>query len=134
MNSQHLTGSIHELKAASYFASLGYSVYWPLLTQSRCDFVIELEGVFQKVQVKTATQSYAGNFNYLQCRLKTRNKFGKVYKDGDFDIIVFIYEEKMWLALWEEVKGLVSVCLGSDNPEYKPRADKTYDPIKWRIH
>lgn len=132
MDNNHLTGSIHELKAATYAASLGYSVYWPLLTQSKCDFIIEIDNRFSKVQVKTATNSKAGGYNYLQCRLRSRNKYGKEYKEGDFDIIVFIYEDQMWVANWEQVKGLVSVCLGSDNPNYKPR-EKEYDPNTWKV-
>lgn len=57
----------------------------------------------------------------------------KDLNDGDFDIIVFVDEDRFWQADWKEVKGLTSVCLASDKGDYKPR-DKDYDPNIWRLN
>jgi len=132
LNKNHSTGVKNELKAASYFAGKGFEVYWPMHTQSRCDFIIYKNEYFNKVQVKTATWSKTGEHLYLQCRLKNRNKYGTVYLEGDFDWIVFIDGERMWATGWEEVEGLSSVCLDSTNPNYNPR-DKDYNPADWLV-
>lgn len=133
MEARHTTGVANEFRAASYFSKNGYDIYWPLGAQSRCDFVTERGGVFKKIQIKTATWSKTGDRKYLQCRLKSRNKLGKMYKDGDFDIIVFIDGNRFWITSWDVVKGLVSVCLDCDKEDYNPRMIKIYNPKDWYL-
>jgi len=128
------TGLSTELLAASYFSDKGFAIFWPMATQSRCDFVIEKDGYFQKVQVKKATWGKVGNNSYLQCRLKNKNKYSKWYEEGDYDLIVFISDEKeIWIAQFEEVNNLVSVCLKGTKEGYKPRS-KLYDPETWKVN
>lgn len=132
MSPNFYNGTTAELYAASYFSELGYSIYWPMMTQSRCDFVIEKDGQFLKVQVKKATWSQIGAFKYLQCRLKNRNKHAVWYEEGDYDLLVFISDEKeLWVAPFEEVNKLVSVCLKGSKEGYKPRS-RLYDPETWK--
>lgn len=77
-DSNHITGLSNELKVANYYASLGYDIYWPLGTQSRCDFIVDkYDHLPKKIQVKTASWSKSGDAKYLQCRLISRNKYGK---------------------------------------------------------
>ena len=132
MNIQHKSGLTSELKAASYFASEGYEIYWPMCTQSRCDFVVFKNEYFSKVQIKTATWSKTGEHLYLQCRLTNRNGYSTSYIEGDFDWIVFVDGDRMWVAGWDDVDGLTSVCLDCTNPDYKPNK-KTYDPNSWLV-
>ena len=123
-----------ELYVASWYSEKGYAVYWPLSTQSRCDFIIEKDDVFQKIQVKKATWSKTGPYKYLQCRLKNRNKHASWYTEGDYDLIVFVDDQKrMWIAPFDEVNNLISVCLDGTKPGYKSRSDK-YDPSFWLTH
>ena len=126
------TGLRSELKAAEYYVSEGYALYWPMVTQSRCDFVVEKEGLFKKIQVKTGTWSKAGAYKYLQVRLKTRNRLSTSYTEGDFDEIVFVSDDSLWVAPWRDISDLVSVCLLGTKPGYKPRSSK-YDSATWRI-
>lgn len=123
-----------ELYVASWYADNGYTIYWPMSTQSRCDFLAERGSQFEKVQVKKATWSKTGSYEYLQCRLINRNKHSKWYEKGDFDVIVFVDDaHRMWRTTFEVVAGLVSVCLDGTKPNYTPKSTK-YNPNEWRIN
>lgn len=134
MNRDHLTGLSNELYAASFFSRQGWEIYFPLATQSRCDFLIEEDRMFKKVQVKTASWSKSGKFKYLQVRLSSQGPVKrKFYEERDFDYIVFVDYPRIWIASFKDVEGKTSVCLDSTNPNYKIR-DKSYDPDEWRKH
>lgn len=133
MQDNFYTGAATEAFVASYFLENRYAVYWPALTQSRCDFVIEKDGTFQKVQIKKATWSKTGKYRYLQCRLMNRNVHSKWYEKGDYDLIVFVDDDKrMWIARFEEVNHLVSVALDGSKEGYVPQT-MGYDPREWRV-
>jgi len=129
---EHLTGLSSELYVASYFAEQGYEVHWPLLTQSRADFVIEKDNVFQKVQIKTASWIKSGKYKYLQARLKSSNKYPRLYREDEVDFVVFKNNTDLWLAPFKDIEGLTSVCLAGTNPNYK-NTSSLYDPQDWRI-
>lgn len=129
---QFQSGVSSELFVAHRFAELGYSVLWPLLTQSRYDLVIEKDGVFSKVQVKKATWSSAGKYSYLQVRISGKNKLTNTpYKDSDVDVFVFTDNKQIWVAPFKEVGHLTSVCLGSSNEKYKPYTK--YNAEAWLV-
>ena len=130
MDRRHINGAAAELYVASVLAEKGYGVFYPLVTQSRCDLVIETPDGFKKVQVKKATQSRAGKFQYLQARLTSRSKeTAKPYTKEDVDYFAFTDMLKVWLAPFDEIGNQTSVCLGSTNPTYKPQT--TYDANSW---
>jgi hypothetical protein len=127
-----MNGSAAELYVAARLVDQGYTVLWPLMTQSRYDIVIEKDGLFQSVQVKKATASKTGEFTYLQARLSTRNKNSRPkYETGEFDLFAFTDMERIWIAPFSELKEYTSVCLGSTNPKYKPQTQ--YDAKKWLL-
>lgn len=129
---QFYNGLSSELYTASHFAQEGYEIFWPMQTQSRADFLIFKDGQALKVQCKKATWSKAGNYNYLQTRLSSRNKDSQpLYQEGDFDLLVVTDLEKIWVIPYQEVKGLTSLCLLSTKPTYKSRA--SYDAATWRV-
>lgn len=125
MNLSHRAGSAAELYVAYRLTSLGCPVYFPAMTQSKCDLVVEIEGTLKKVQVKKATKSYANGHPFIQIRLdgKDRSK----YVDGDFDVLAMVYEERIWLFPWEFVKGKSSMSFSifppQGSPATKPRRD-----------
>lgn len=53
---KHLSGASAELFTAYKFSEAGYSIYFPFLTQSKDDLVVCKDGIFNKVQVKRATE------------------------------------------------------------------------------
>lgn len=126
------SGAAAELYVAARLTALGYTVLWPFVTQSRYDLVAERDGVFQKIQVKKATSSRTGNFDYLQARLSGKNKQTNTpYKREDVDVFAFTDMDRIWIASYDEIGHQTSVCLDSTNPEYKPQT--SYDAKKWLL-
>lgn len=101
-------------------SALGYSIYYPLMTQSKADLVVERDGVFQKVQVKKATKGEVNGNPFIQIRLGGCGR--STYKEGDFDLLAMVYEERLWLLPWELVAGHTSMSF-SVFPDQKPRRD-----------
>lgn len=95
------------------FAEAGYTVYYPMLTQSADDLVVCKDGKFQKVQVKTATKFTFDNKTYNQVRLGGPGR--SQYVDGDFDTLAVVIDETVMLFPWEQVKGKASMCVGNKN-------------------
>ena len=128
---QHRNGVKAELEAAIRFVDIGYEIYWPIHSQSRCDFIVSRYPDVWKIQVKKATWSKTGNHRYLQARLSTRNKNSRPkYTKEDFDYVVFVEESgMMWMASFREIEGMTSVCLTSSNPDYRPQTK--YDANEW---
>ncbi len=134
MDIRHRNGAVAELFVAAEMAKQGYNILWPMLTQSRYDILLEdpSEGRFIKVQVKKATWSKTGNYEYLQARLTGKNKLtSTAYKASDVDEFAFTDLKNIWMAHYSQVGGLTSVCLRSTNPDYKPHTK--YDASKWMI-
>ncbi len=128
----HHSGHITEMFAAYFLANRGYNILWPLKTQSKYDLVIEYDGKLFKVQVKKATWSRAGSFEYLQSRLSKDKRTSSLhYKDTDVDYFLITDRNKVWLIPYEDIKDMKSVCLSSTNPNYKPYSK--YDPDKWLV-
>jgi hypothetical protein len=120
MNLQHRTGAAAELFTAYRLTELGHSVYFPTLTQSKCDLVVEIDGGFKKVQVKKATKSEARGHQFIQVRLGGCGR--QEYVDGDFDLLAMVYEERLWLFPWEFVKGNKSMSFSIFDGQ-RPRRD-----------
>lgn len=113
MNDRHMTGAASELLVAYKFTKAGYTVYYPMLTQSKEDLVVCKDGKFSKVQVKTATINHTDTGTVQQVRLGGCGRAH--YKDGDFDILAVVVEDEVLLFTWEEVKGKTSMCVGKRN-------------------
>lgn len=105
---QHTTGVTSELFVAYKLAQRGYKIYFPFLTQSKADLIIEdTKGNFTKVQVKTATKSSAKENEFIQIRLGGCGR--TEYKEGDFDFLAMVYGERWWLLPWDLVKDKKSM-------------------------
>ena len=130
MDIRHSNGQSAELYAAARISEKGYNILWPTITQIPYDFVAEKDGKFIRVQVKKATSSKAGNFRYTQFRM-TRGRT-KQYNQRTVDIVAATDMRDVWVIPIVECQDMTSVCLGSDNPAYKPYT--TYDASKWLIN
>lgn len=110
MNDRHLTGAASEMLVAYKFTKAGYTVYYPMITQSKEDLVVCKDGKFSKVQVKTATVNRSSTGVVHQVRLGGCGRAN--YKDGDFDILAVVIDEDVLLFEWDEVKDKTSMCVG----------------------
>ena len=106
MNAAHLKGAESELKAQVWFLQNHYQVFTPVVQQGIADFVAFKDGVFYKVQVKTAHNVTTDDKQYLQVRLgrSAQGRTGvrtRVYNDSEddrFDILFAIKDDKYWLV------------------------------------
>jgi hypothetical protein len=120
MNNKHLSGVQAELFVALELSKLEYTILWPYGTQCRYDLAIEKGGIFSRVQVKKATSTKTGKYEYLQARISSRNKNSKpLYTKGEFEYFAFTNMKDIWLVPFDNLDGNTSVCLGSTNPNYK---------------
>lgn len=128
----HHNGHVAELYVAYRLAYEGYSIHWPSTAQSRYDLLLGNEkNEYARVQVKKASWSQSGPYQYLQARIKSRNIGGKLYSADEIDLFAFTDLNKVWIAPIVELEEQTSVCLGSTNPEYKSQTK--YDSSKWLL-
>ncbi len=112
MDSKHIKGAASELKAQLWFLENGYQVFLPAIQQSIADLVVYKDGVFSKVQVKTAYTMDSGDYNYLLVRLgrSTHTREGPKTRDYDpnepddcFDILFVVYGDQYWLVPADDI-------------------------------
>lgn len=128
---QHNTGVTSELFVAYKLSSKGFKVYFPFMTQSKADIVVEDKlGNFIKIQVKTATKSSANGNYFVQVRLGGCGR--TMYTEGDFDYLAMVYENRIWMLPWDIVKDKKSMSFSifSDRKGCKkPRNISMYEVI-----
>jgi hypothetical protein len=128
-----VSGVSSELYTAHRLTLQGYEIFFPLMTQSKADFIALKEGALCKVQVKKATWSKTGPYEYLQARIHGKSKRDpkKWYTKDDVDFFAITDNERVWFIPYEEIGHQTSVCLGSTNPKYKQQTK--YDAKDWLL-
>jgi hypothetical protein len=110
-------GSIAELRFAIAARELGHSVLWPDDPESKFDLVIQKDGKFHRIQVKSTSrfrESSNGGDYYVTCRSQSG-----AYQPGDFDFLAALVEPTgtFYLIPLSEIRG-TTLCLypHRDNP------------------
>lgn len=108
MNSRK-QGDIGTSLAIAYFSIEGYTINIPLSDSQKYDLLLEKEGIFKKVQVKTCLKKNKGSFKVeLRTVTNTRGKKFSVsfISSKDCDILfVVLPRPKMYLFPVEEILG-----------------------------
>lgn len=112
MDDKHMKGAASELKAQQWFLENDYQVFTPIVQHGIADFIVYKDGVFSKVQVKTAYTMDSGDYNYLLVRLgrsqftrqglKTRT-YDPSNLDDCFDILFVVYENQLWFVPADDI-------------------------------
>lgn len=128
-----VSGVSSELFVAHKLVAEGYEIFFPVMTQSKADFIALKDGKCLKVQVKKASWSTTWAFKYLQCRIHGKGKRDpkKWYTLEDVDYFAITDNERVWWMPYGEIGHQTSVCLDSNNPKYKPQTQ--YDAKKWLL-
>ena len=107
-----MKGAASELKAQQWFLENDYQVFTPVIQHGIADFVVYKDGVFSKVQVKTAYTMDSGEYNYLLVRLGRTGRQGRrtvtrTYdpsnSDDCFDILFVVYENQLWFVPSDDI-------------------------------
>ena len=138
--SNHRTGMATEYQAAAYYTSQGYTVCWPKESQSPYDFIVEKDGTFKRVQVKTPSWILSGKYSYLQSRLGSDKRGGHLTTGGckyksTCDEIIFICKESgdTWVFPIATISHTSNVCLATTNPNPN-RTGRLYNPDDFKIN
>lgn len=128
-----MSGASSELYVAHKLIENGYEIFFPVMTQSKVDFIAMKNNKTIKVQVKKASWSKAQQFEYLQSRIhgKSKRDNKKYYSKEEIDYFAITDNERVWWIPYEEIGYQTSVCLGSTNPNYKPSTK--YKAEEWLI-
>lgn len=104
-------GTITETKAILRFLELGYNVFTPYGDGSKCDLIIEVNGVLYKIQCKTSRLEYTSEVFNAYSTARTRSSEGTkkrvLYSKQDIDYFCsFDSQNNMYLIPIEEINTL----------------------------
>lgn len=94
----HYTGAAAELFAASLFTARGHQVFLPAFTQSKADFIADVDGKLMRVQVKCATKIHGGR--YRQVRLGGSGR--PLYEAGAIDLLAIVCDGRLRVMPFNE--------------------------------
>ena len=121
-NTTKKQGGIGEARAIYEYSRLGYSVLTPIADNNPYDLVIEKNGTFCKVQVKTSTRVEGKNPSFV---LSKRGGGSKSHKNtrpevGEYDILFALYKDgRCWSIPFKNIDGKASVVLGESYEKFK---------------
>lgn len=114
------SGLLTELSCQYDFSKLGIVLYAPITTDSRSDFIAEVNGCFLKIQCKSCTESADGNsFTFSTSSKNWNSKAIKTYK-GQIDYFYTCHKGKGYLIPIDETgnrtKTLRLFAVDENNP------------------
>ncbi len=105
--------------AIQYFTEQGYTVLMPLVDANKYDLVLELDGKFSRVQVKTssyeAKNTTSSCYNViLESRGGAGGKIRTALSQDDFDILFVLTDDKRrWVIPMEKITATTALTVGS---------------------
>lgn len=104
----HYMGKITELKVAESFLSMGYQVSFPIVPDSRYDFIADIKGKLYKIQVKTSTpkdnESCIG-FSTSTSHTNTKRTINIKYSPNDVDYFATMYNGQCYVVPIDKCLG-----------------------------
>ena len=72
------SGALGEIAAMKYFAELGYNIYSAITENAPVDLVIELNGVYSRVEVKSTSTKYKDGYKVQLKRVRSNRSENKI--------------------------------------------------------
>lgn len=101
MLNTHFQGEITELQVAEAFLALGYQVCKPLVSDSRYDFIVDINHKLYRIQVKTSSLNTDGDYIEFKTQSSHTNTQKTVYHSysaEDVDYFATVYEHQCYLV------------------------------------
>ena len=101
MLNTHFQGEITELQVAEAFLALGYQVCKPLVSDSRYDFIVDINHNLYRIQVKTSSLSTDGDyieFKTQSSHTNTQKTVYHSYSSEDVDYFATVYHHQCYLV------------------------------------
>ena len=96
----HFQGKTTELQVALAFISRGFQVSQPLVTDSRYDFIVDINNRLYRIQVKTSSIKEEGayiEFSTSTSHTNTQRTINHSYTDKEIDYFATIYQNQCYL-------------------------------------
>lgn len=96
----HFRGKITEQQVALEFLKRGILVSQPLISDSRYDFIVDINNKLYRIQVKTSTEREGGNyfdFSTSSSHTNTIRTINKTYNKNEIDYFATIYKENCYI-------------------------------------
>ena len=106
MLNTHFQGEITELQVAEAFLALGYQVCKPLVSDSRYDFIVDINHHLYRIQVKTASLSENGDYIQFKTQSSHTNTQRTVYHSysaEDIDYFATMHNHQCYLVPVDKV-------------------------------
>ena len=98
--STHVQGKITEMQVATAFLQLGYQVSQPLVSDSRYDFIVDINNKLYRIQVKKSTERENGKYFDFATSTSHTNTQGTVnhsYSNQEIDYFATIYKNQCYI-------------------------------------
>lgn len=116
MNGREIKGITTELLCQTEFVKRGFNVSVPISSYCKYDFIVDIEDVLYRVQVKYANKEKTGiRISTTSSHLSTNGSVIKKYSKKDIDYICTVYEDNCYLIPIYEIEKRTSVTLSFDN-------------------
>ena len=101
MLNTHFQGEITELQVAESFLALGYQVCKPLVSDSRYDFIVDINHQLYRIQVKTS--SLSADEDYIEFKTQsshtnTQKTVYQSYSAEDIDYFATMHNHQCYLV------------------------------------
>ena len=117
-------GNLGLTKAMDYFYTNGYNVSIPLNDTQSYDLVVEKNGIFSRVSVKTSRFKKNDKSYEVQLRNTGGNRTGKCrqvpFSNASCDLLfIYTYDGCLYLIPSSEIKSINCICVGNKYTEYQ---------------
>lgn len=96
----HFQGKITEYQVALAFLQKGYQVSQPLVSDSRYDFIVDVNNKLYRIQVKTSTEREGGtyfDFATSTSHTNTKGTVNKSYTENEIDYFATMYNNQCYI-------------------------------------
>ena len=122
MNDTKAKSVVTELQCQTYFTKLGYNVLVPLGEDCRYDMIVDLDGILERIQVKTCrlNKNNTGiKFSTESTRVNSKENIRKKYSKAEIDYFATFYNEKCYLIKVEECSSEKTLFFENTNIIFK---------------
>lgn len=105
-------GLATELLCQAYLTSLGYNISIPIGEDCRYDFILDINGSLQRIQVKSCQETENGlTFSTRSITTSGHHNINHPYTKEEIDFISIYYNDQCYLIPVEEFEGKLSRSL-----------------------
>ena len=118
MNDNIIKGTVVELQCQIFFTERGYNVYLPLSYDSKCDMIVDINGILKRIQIKTSNVNRNNTgIEFSTCHISSNTKgaIRKSYTKDDIDLFATYYNNEMYLIPIEHCKKRTKILSFKDS-------------------